>query len=162
VAQPGGWTYAVARRHQGGALDGVVELADVAGPRVGEQRLQRRRLEARRVLAVAPGMGAEKVLRQEGDVLPPVPQGRQPDFDRVESEEQVLAEAPGRHLAARIVGGGTIRTPPGVREEPRRSNSPVSSTAAVACWLPGTLAISSGERAAVGELEAADAIRARR
>ena len=36
----------VAGRHQHGALDGVVELAHVARPGMGEQRLQRLRLEA--------------------------------------------------------------------------------------------------------------------
>src|SRR6266545_7172883 len=39
-----------ALRHQDAALHRVIQLADVAGPRVIQQRLKRRRLEAREVL----------------------------------------------------------------------------------------------------------------
>src|SRR5712691_7319194 len=50
-----------ALRHQDAAFHGVVELADISRPRVIEQRLKRRLLEAADVLAVALRVLPEKM-----------------------------------------------------------------------------------------------------
>ena len=91
-----------ALRHQHRALDRVIELADVAGPGVLEQHLHRAALEAGEPLAVALRVLAEEVLRQQRQILAAVAQRRQPDLDRVQPEEQVLAEPAGRDLVAEI------------------------------------------------------------
>ena len=144
----------------------MVELADVARPAVGEQRLHRRGLEARDALAVALGVALQEVPGQQRDVLPPLAQRRHVDLDRVQAEEKVLAEAPGRDLGAegwRWSPTGSRTSQRRVREEPTRSNSPVSSTRrSLPCWESGHVAdLVEEERAAVGELEAADAVDAR-
>ena len=90
-----------ALRHQHAALDRVIELADVARPRVIEQRLQRRRLEAAEVLPIALRVLPQEVRRQRRDVLAPLAQRRQLDFDRVQAEQQILTETSGRRLLRR-------------------------------------------------------------
>src|SRR2546423_15075768 len=62
------------RCHQHAALDGVVELADVAGPWMIEQRLQRSRLEACDVLAIALRMLPQEMMRERRNVLAPAPE----------------------------------------------------------------------------------------
>src|SRR5262249_37790066 len=69
-------------RHQHAAFDGVIELADVAGPGMIEQRLERLRLEAGDVLAVALRMLLEEVHRERGNVLAAFTQRRQRNLDR--------------------------------------------------------------------------------
>src|SRR5688572_13945232 len=75
-----------------GALDGVLELADVAGPGVAHHRVLHGGLEALagalHVLAVA----GEEVLGEQGDVVPPLAQRRHVHGDHVEAVEEVLAE----------------------------------------------------------------------
>ena len=136
-----------ALRHQHAALDGVIELADVARPRMIEQRLQRRRLEAGDVLAVA-----LRVLRA-GSAWPA------PECPRA---ARAAAAAGSRSCSAGTADPGGSGRPPTssprfelvaetmrtltcrVRDEPTRSKSPVSSTrSSFGCRFSGTLAISS-------------------
>src|SRR5258706_3535506 len=87
-----------ALRHQDPALHRMIELTDVAGPRVIEQRLQRRRLEPGEVLAIALRVLPQEVRGQRRNVLTALAQRRQLDLDRVQPEEQVLPEAARGHL----------------------------------------------------------------
>ena len=140
----------------------MIELADVAGPRVLEEDLHRAAFEAGQPLAIALRVLPQEVLGEQRRVFAPVAQRRQADFDGVEAEEQILPESPGRDLFGDIgVGGRNDPTSTRrVRDDPRRSNSPVSITrSSLFCWLSGTFAISSRNSALIGELEAADAIR---
>jgi len=70
----------------------VIELADVAGPRMIEQRLQRRRLETGDVLPVSLRVLAQEVGGQRRNVLAAFAQRRQLDLDGVQPEQQILAE----------------------------------------------------------------------
>ena len=133
--------------HQHGALDRVIELADVAGPGVLEQHLHRAALEPGQPLAIALRVLPQEVLREQRQVLAAIAQRRQPDLDGVQAEQQVLPEPARRStssvrsaLVAEMIRTSTRR----VRDDPSRSNSPVSMTrSSFACWLIGTLAISS-------------------
>src|SRR5258708_6287607 len=69
----------IAARHERRALDRVVELADVARPRVVEQGLERRRLEAPELLAVTAGVPLEEVERQRRNVFPALGERRDAD-----------------------------------------------------------------------------------
>src|SRR3954447_24072939 len=99
----------------------MVELADVARPGMGEEGGERSGLEAGQALAVAPPVLGEEVFGEERDVLGPgargggggvrgeegavlgrEAQGGEADLDRVQAEEEVLAEAAGGHLLAQV------------------------------------------------------------
>src|SRR5688572_8355550 len=85
----------VALRHEHGALDGMVQLAHVAGPPVIDERPQRGWVEAGDAFAVAPRMGRQEAGGEPRNVLPPVPQRRQVDLDGIETEQRILPEASG-------------------------------------------------------------------
>src|SRR5438093_1570739 len=89
-------------RHQHAALDRVIELADVARPRMVEQRLQRRRLEAGDRLPVPLRVLLQEVRRQRRNVFTPLAQRRQGNLDRVQPEEQILAEPARRNFFREI------------------------------------------------------------
>ena len=57
-----------------------------------EQRLQRGGLEAGEVLSIALRVLPQEMIRQRRNILAAVPQRRQGDLDRVEPEQQILAE----------------------------------------------------------------------
>ena len=78
-------------------LDGVAELADVAGPGVGLERLQGRRLDARDGAAVRGGELLQEARDEPGDVLRVVLQGRHADVDDVQPVVEVFAERAVRH-----------------------------------------------------------------
>ena len=89
----------VAAREHHGALDGVLQLADVPRPRVREKRglrLGREGEPPARLGAVA----REEVPRERQDVLAPLAQRRELDRDDVQAEVEVLAEAARGHLVA--------------------------------------------------------------
>ena len=84
----------VALAHDHGAIDRVLELADVAGP--VELRQMRHRLAAD-AGDVAVFLGAEpreEMPQQMRDVLAPHPQRRDRQRQHVQAIEQVLAELP--------------------------------------------------------------------
>ncbi len=97
----------VAVRHEDRPFDGVGELTDVAGPLVSLQRAQGGLVETDQRFAVLLGEAAEEVVGEEWDVFRPIAQRRQPDLHRVEPEEEVFPESPGRRLGPEIgVGRG--------------------------------------------------------
>src|SRR3954452_11240020 len=73
----------VAAPHEHAALDGVVELAYVARPRVALQSGDRRLLEAPEALAVALRVLLQELLGQREDVVAALAQGRNADLHRV-------------------------------------------------------------------------------
>ena len=79
--------------HEDGSFEGVFELADVAGPGVGEKLLEGSGVEALDLFAVAAGVAGEEVGGEGGDVFAAVAEGGEADFDGVEAEEEVGAEA---------------------------------------------------------------------
>ena len=151
-----------ALRHQHAALDRVIELADVARPRMLEQRLQRRRFEAADVLAVALRVLPQEVRRERGNVLAPLAQRRQLDLDRVQPEQQVLPEAAGRDLLAEVRVG---RRDDAHVDLARARRADALEVAGLEHAQQLRLQVQrhvrdlvEEQRAAVGELEAADAI----
>src|SRR5262249_24857310 len=82
----------IALGHEDGAFDDVVELAHVAGPGMIRERLQSRRSERLETFAVMPGMFAQEVCGEQGDVLPPRAQRGHMNLDGVESKQQILPE----------------------------------------------------------------------
>src|SRR3989441_475256 len=79
--------------HEHRALERVLELADVAGPCVGEQPPVGLRLDAPDVPAVLGAIALQERADQDRDVLPALAQRRDVDRDGVDPEEQVLAQA---------------------------------------------------------------------
>ena len=88
------------------ALDGVLELADVAGPLVVDERAQRlgRHLDGAAVLHVEL---AQEVIDEHRDLLPTLAERRDADLDDVETVVEVLAELMDAHRGLEVaVGGG--------------------------------------------------------
>ena len=113
------------------------------------------------------GAAREEDARERGDVLAALAQRRQADLDGVEPVEEVLAEpALGRGLAAMsaLVAASTRTSTCCARELPTGWNSPVCSTRSSLRLLAERHVrdLVEEQRAAVGELEAADAIGAAR
>src|SRR5689334_19353638 len=77
---------AVGQEH--GALQRMVQLAHVAGPRVALERMECLRLEPRERLAIPRSVAPEEVLGQGPDVALALTQRRQRDLDGVEPEQQ--------------------------------------------------------------------------
>ncbi len=82
--------------HHDGALDGVLELAHVARPRVVAEHVEGAARDAPRALAVLGGVLLDEVLRERRDVAAPVAQRRERDREDVEPVVQVFAEAAAR------------------------------------------------------------------
>ena len=90
-----------------GALDGVAQLADVAGPRVGEQLIACLARDARRRAADGFADLGEKRVGQLQDVVEPLAQRRQRDLEDAEPVVEVLAELAALHRRVQVaVGGG--------------------------------------------------------
>ena len=152
----------VALRHQHGALDGVVELADVAGPGVVEQQLHGRVVEAVEALAVALRVLRQEVTGQQRDVLAALAQRRHRDLDRVQPEEEVLPEAARRDLRVEVGVGGRDDAHVGA---PRARAADALELAGLEHAQQLGLQVQRDvgdlveeQRAAVGQLEAADAV----
>src|SRR5262249_18085197 len=78
----------------------ILELADVAGPRVMAQNLERR---GRQAVTAAPG----EVAGQRLDLFAALAQGRDLEVHAVQTKEEVAAKAAGGDLGFEIaVGGG--------------------------------------------------------
>src|SRR5512140_592415 len=75
----------VAGDERRGALEEVLELADVAGELVVEERLDGVARERERAAAVARADAREEVAREARDVLPPFAQRRHRDLDDPEA-----------------------------------------------------------------------------
>ena len=85
-------TDASSGRQDDGALDGVLELADVAGPVVLLQRRQHAVVDAVDPPAGTLGVLPDEVLDQRRDVFAPIAQRRDLDRNDVEPVEQVVLE----------------------------------------------------------------------
>src|SRR5205809_3162564 len=88
-------------------LEGVLELADVAGPVVGEQRALRVFRERLRLLVALLGDAAQELLPQDLDIVAPVAQWREMNGDHVQPVVQVGAETAALDVVLEVaVGGG--------------------------------------------------------
>ncbi len=96
----GGQLRPLAEHHR--ALDDVLELADVARPVVGEQRVERARREAADLLAVRLGVLVDEVRHQGGDVALARAQRRQGHRHDVQPVVEVLAELAALHLGGEV------------------------------------------------------------
>ena len=87
-----------------GALDGVQQLADVAGPRIGFERRQR---GGGQPFEPVFRVRLDEVLGQERHVVPTLAQGREADGDGVDPIVEVLPKLSRLHRLGQIaVGGG--------------------------------------------------------
>src|SRR5207253_2889356 len=84
--------------HQHGPLDRVVELPHVPGPGIRPEGLHRVRREAANRLPVTRGVAAPEMAGEQGNVLAPLAQRWQAEFDRIEAKQQVLSEFPRRRF----------------------------------------------------------------
>src|SRR5881396_1263418 len=87
-------------------LEGVLELADVAGPVVGEQRALRVFRERLRLLVALLGDAAQELLPQDLDIVAPVAQWREMDGDHVQPVVQVGTEAAALDVVLEVAVGG--------------------------------------------------------
>ena len=148
--------------HQDGAFDRVIELADVARPAVIEQGLHRALIEAGELLAVVPRVMLQEVRGERRNILAALAQRGHADLDGIEAEQQILAEAARRHFFVRI---GVGRRQQAHVDAPRvRRSDPLEFAGLQHAQQLVLLAqrdvgdLVEEQRAAVGQLEAADAI----
>src|SRR5579862_7184 len=96
-----------AARHQHRALDGVVQLADVARPWMLQHRLNGPAVDSLHLLAVALNIAGEEVRGQGRDIFAAFTQRRQVNLYGVEAEEQVGAESAALDFGVQIsIGSG--------------------------------------------------------
>ena len=88
-----------------GALDAVLELADVAGPRVGLQLLDGGGRQHQRLLVLIAAEPLDEMRRQHRDVVGPLAQRRNRDRKHRQAEIEILAELPRRDLRAQVAVG---------------------------------------------------------
>src|SRR5690349_18166168 len=88
------WTYRLCLGEQNGALNRVVQLADVARPEVFQHFLHGGGIKAVYLLAITLRVVLEKVLGQKGNILTTLAQGWKMDFDGIEAEEQISPKRP--------------------------------------------------------------------
>ncbi len=88
-----------------GPLEHVLELADVAGPVVGHQGLDRLRVDVGDQLAGPLRVEVQEVDRQLEDVLRALAQGRHVQADHVEPVVQVFAKPPGSDQGLEVLMG---------------------------------------------------------
>ena len=84
------------------SLDRASQLPHVPRPVVLRQYLEGRVGTPVDLLAVAADACLEKVSHQKGNVLPPLPEGRNPDLDDVEPKEEVLPEPASSHFVVDV------------------------------------------------------------
>src|SRR5262245_42070734 len=92
-------------RHNHGALDHVLQLANISWPRVGTEQLQRVVLDAADLLAGALRKTMNKIFDEERNVRRAISQGRYIDRKYVEPIEEVRAEAAVVHRCLEIAVG---------------------------------------------------------
>ena len=84
-----------------GALDDVLELANVARPVVLGQQVERVRRQLESALAGSPRRTFEEVVDEQRDVVLAIAQRRQLNRDDVEAVEEILAELPSSIICRR-------------------------------------------------------------
>ena len=151
-----------ALREQHAALHGVIELPDVAGPVVGEQGLRGAGIERETTPAVAERMLVEEMAGEGQDVLAAVTEWRECDLDRVDAEQQILAEPAAVTSSRRsaLVAAMMRTSTRFVRDDPTRSTSPrLQHAEQLGLLAHGDIGdLVEKERAPVGELETAGAV----
>ena len=95
---------AVAHEHR--PLDDVLQLADVAGPVVADERVDRRRRDALDLLAVIGRELLDEVVGEQQDVGLPLAQRRDEDGEDVEAVEQILPQRAVRDRRLHVLVGG--------------------------------------------------------
>src|SRR6185369_9088224 len=96
-------------------LDGVLQLADVAGPRVRHEKITRLAAEAGLELAHVAAQVTHEVIGEEQDIVTPLAQRWQMDAEDRQSVEKVFAEPSFRHRAFEIAIGGRDETNVGLQ-----------------------------------------------
>ena len=89
-----------------GALDDVLELADVAGPRVAHQQPPRLGLEGLDLAIVLLGAADAEVLGEQRDVVRTLAQRRHRQRDGVDAEVEIAAQRAVRQRQVEIDVGG--------------------------------------------------------
>ena len=84
----------------------MVEFADIPRPSVLKQRLRGGDIEGGDLFSVALRILSQEMVGEQGNILAPLAQWRQMDFDGIQPEEQVFAEAAAGDLVAQIGVGG--------------------------------------------------------
>src|ERR1019366_10685119 len=85
-------------RHQNGALDNMIQLADVALPRIVEQQLHSRVIETADAFTIPLGVSGKKVRRQQGNIFAALAQRRNMDLNGVQPEQKVLPKSSALYL----------------------------------------------------------------
>ncbi len=98
--------YGVAIGQHHGALHEVFQLADVAGEGVGAQGREHVRRDVPHLASQQLRIFEHEVPGQQGNVLAPLGQGRQPQGDDIQPVVQVEVEASGLGLHGQILVGG--------------------------------------------------------
>src|SRR2546426_3221407 len=80
------------RRQEQRPFHGVLQLANVAGPGMGAKQLAHLGRQRWHGQVVLPGEPLEQGLGDEDEVVAPLPQGRQPEHDSAQAEEQIFPE----------------------------------------------------------------------
>ena len=87
-------------------LDAVLELAHVAGPRIGAHLVFRGRRQDQRLPVQIAAVFVDEVAGERGDVVRPLPERRDGDGEYRQTEVQVLAVLSGRNGGFQIAIGG--------------------------------------------------------
>ena len=96
-------------------LDGVLQLADVAGPRVRREQIARLVAEAGVWLAHLTAQLTHEVISEEQDIVAPFAQGRQMDAKHRKSVVKILAEPAIGHGTFKVAIGGRNETDVGLQ-----------------------------------------------
>src|SRR5437868_4240043 len=86
--------------HQDGALDHMIHFPHVPWPVMLKQKLPGAGIKPAEGFAIPGAMLLQKMLRQQRNVLAPLPQRRHMNFDGVQPKKQILAESSSRHFSA--------------------------------------------------------------
>src|SRR5262245_37389180 len=97
----------LARGEDHGALDAVLELSQIAGPRIALHQVEGLRREPLDLLVHLGFRLAKKVVGENGNVLRALSQRRKDDGEGVEAVEEILAKLTGDEGPLEVaVGGG--------------------------------------------------------
>src|SRR5215467_7241292 len=88
--------------HEYRAFYRVIQFAYIAGPGMFLKQLHGARIEAGDLLSVALCVNSDKMLCKQRNVLTPLAQRRQMNFDRIQTEQKIRAEAAGLGFSLEI------------------------------------------------------------
>ena len=84
------------------AFDQVLQLTNIAGKPISEQRVDQPRAEPRQLTPMAQAEMAQKITHQQRDIFATFPQRWQMNGKNIQSVEQVFTKTPGLNLATQI------------------------------------------------------------